>query len=81
MSASATTEEKVEQLKQDSDVQKALDQTAGPKEAVSVPPESKQRLFLGSYFLLLLLLNVCYYLLRLGLFRVGTTYFPFFQRL
>ncbi len=81
MTGSVTTEEKVEELKQDSDIQKALDQTAKPKEHVSVPAKRKQRLFLGSYLLLLFLLSGCYYLLRLRLFPIGETFLPFLQRL
>jgi len=42
MAGSVTTEEKVEQLKQDSEVQKALDQAATPKEAVIIPAESNE---------------------------------------
>lgn len=81
MPGSVTTEAKVEQLKQDSDIQKALDQTAGPKEIVAVPGKSDRNLFLGSYLLLLLLLSGCLYLLRLRLFHIGETYLPFLQRL
>jgi small-conductance mechanosensitive channel len=81
MAGPVTTEEKIEQLKQDSDVQKALDQTASPREAVVIPTESKQKLFLGTYFVILLLLSACYYLLRLRLFRVGEAYLPLLQRL
>ncbi len=81
MAGSVTTEEKVEQLKQDSDVQKALDQTASPKETVIFPAESKQRLFLGTYSVILLVLSGCYYLLRLRVFWVSESYQPFLQRL
>jgi small-conductance mechanosensitive channel len=81
MPGSVTTEEKVEQLKKDSEVQKALDQAATPKEAVLIPAESKQRLFLGTYAVILLLLSACYYLLRLRLFRVAEAYLPLLQRL
>jgi small-conductance mechanosensitive channel len=81
MAGSVTTEEKVEQLKQDSEVQKALDQAATPKEAVLIPAESKQKLFLGTYSVILLLLSAGYYLLRLRLFRVGEAYLPLLQRL
>ena len=81
MPGSDTTEEKVEQLKQDSEVQKALDQAATPKEAVTIPAKSKQKLFLGTYSVILLVLSACYYLLRLKLFRVGEVYLPLLQRL
>jgi small-conductance mechanosensitive channel len=81
MADPVTTEASVEQLKQDSEVQKALDQTAGPKETVTVPVESKHKLFLGGYLVLLLLLSGCYYLLRLRLFHVSEAYLPLLQRL
>ena len=81
MAGSVTTEEKVQELKQDSDIQKALDQTAQPKEDIRVPAERKQKLFLGSYLLLLLLLSGGYYLLRLRLLPIGETYLPFLQRM
>ena len=80
MPASVTTEDKVEELKQQSDIQKALEQTAVPKELIGVPAKRKQKLFLGTYFTLLLLLSGFYYLLRLGLFYVANPYRPFVQR-
>ena len=60
MAGSDTAEEKVQQLKQDSGVQKALDQAATPKEAVIIPAKSKQKLFLGTYSVILLVLSPCY---------------------
>jgi small-conductance mechanosensitive channel len=81
MPGSVTTEEKVERLKQDSEIQKALEQTAGQKEIVTAPAADKQKLFLGSSALVLLLLSGCYYLLRLKLFRIADPYLPFVQRL
>jgi small-conductance mechanosensitive channel len=71
MRGSGTTEKKVEQLKKDSEIQKALDQTAGPKEIVRVPAKKQRRLFLGTYLIFLLLVNAAYFLLRLGVFRFG----------
>ena len=44
MAGSVTTEEKVEQLKQDTEVQKALDQAATHKEAVNYPRGKQRRL-------------------------------------
>jgi small-conductance mechanosensitive channel len=84
MSASATTEQKVERLKQDSNIQKALEQTASPatyQKPGSVPPNSKRRIFLGSYLLSLFVLSGLYYLLRLRLFGVAVAHAPFLQRL
>ncbi len=76
-----TTEEKVERLKQDSEIQKALEQTAPAKSTPGVSIDRKQKLFLGTYFLLLILLSGCYYLLRLGLLQVGESSFRFVQRM
>jgi succinate dehydrogenase hydrophobic anchor subunit len=84
MSASATTEQKVERLKQDSDIQKALEQTASPatyQKPGSVPAKSKRRIYLGSYLLLLFVLSGLYYLLNLRLFSVAAAHVPFLQRL
>ncbi len=53
----SATEEKVEQLKQDSEVQEGLDKAATQKEAVIIPAKSKQRLFLGTYSVILLVLR------------------------
>jgi small-conductance mechanosensitive channel len=75
-----TTEKKVEQLKKDSDIQKALDQTA-PKADLAVPTASKQKLFLGTYLLFIVLLSGTYYLIRLRLFHIGEQYLPFVQRM
>jgi small-conductance mechanosensitive channel len=67
-----STEEKVEQLKQDSEIQKALEQTAGSAEGpVEVPSTAKRTLFLGTYFVVLFGLGAFYYLIK---FRVLGAY-------
>ena len=49
----ATEQEKVEQLKKQEDVRKALKQTAGNKEAAKPVVETKQKVWFGTYLLLL----------------------------
>src|SRR6266550_8023218 len=81
MSASVTTKEKVEELKQDSEIQKALDQTAAPEQALSVPSKRRQKFFLTTYLLVLSLLGASYYLVHLRCVHIADAYFPFLQRL
>ena len=63
-------EEKVEELKQQSDIQKALKQTAGRPEP-SPTVQKKQKTFVGTYIVVLIVLGVVYYFLRFYL-HVGT---------
>jgi len=56
-------EEKVEELKQQSDIQKALKQTAGRPEPSPVV-QKKQKAFVGTYLVVLALLGGLYYFLR-----------------
>src|SRR6266404_246322 len=77
---SASTKEKVEELKQDTEVQKALDQTAPPQEAVVLPNKQKRGWFLTTYLLLLFLLGAAYYLIHLRIVHLAEAYFVFFQR-
>jgi small-conductance mechanosensitive channel len=72
-------EARVAQLKQHSDIKKALEQTAG-KETVSPTVKKKQKMFLGTYVVVLLGLGAFYYVLRLHLFNVGGTLDAFLQR-
>ncbi|MFN2493966.1 MAG: mechanosensitive ion channel family protein [Pyrinomonadaceae bacterium] len=81
MPGSVTNQDKIDKLKQDSNIQDALDQTAAAKETARIPGGGKHKLKLGSYFVLLLALSGLYYLLRLRLFQSGATYYPFLQRL
>ena len=63
-------EAKVAELKQQSDIQKALKQTAGqpqPSETV----QKKQKAFLGTYVVVLLILGGCYYFLKFYLLSIG----------
>src|ERR1041385_2492434 len=76
----ATTKEKVDQLKQDSDIQKALEQTTSSQDE-DVEFKGKQKIFLGSYVLLGILLSGLYYLVRLRLVHITDRYLPFAQRL
>ncbi len=65
MAASATTQQKVERLKQNTNIQKALEQTLAPstrEKSTELPAKGKQRIFLGSYLLLLVVLGGTYYL-------------------
>src|SRR3982750_2903263 len=69
-----------EQLKQHEDVKRALKQTAGNKEEAR-PVETKHKLFLSTYVLLLLGLGGVYYLLRLQALGFAARYLPLLQRL
>ncbi|MGB9182347.1 MAG: mechanosensitive ion channel family protein [Pyrinomonadaceae bacterium] len=69
----------VEQIKQQEDVKRALEQTVG-KEQPKEPVETKHKVFLGTYFVLLLSLGGLYYLLRLNLFSFAAKYLPILQR-
>jgi small-conductance mechanosensitive channel len=71
----------VEQLKKQEDVRKALKQTAGNKEAPKPVVETKQKLWFGTYLLLLAGLGGIYYLLRLSFFNFAARYIPLLQRL
>src|ERR1041385_2335400 len=76
----ATTKDKVDQLKQHSDIQKALEQTTSSQDE-DVQVKGKQKIFLGSYVLLGILLSGLYYLVRLRLVHITDRYLPFAQRL
>ncbi|HEY0459146.1 MAG TPA: mechanosensitive ion channel family protein [Pyrinomonadaceae bacterium] len=67
-------EKKVAELKQNEDVRRALQQTAGNKEKVKPKIEAKQKLGLGIYVLLLLGLGVFYYFQRLEILSFGEKY-------
>src|SRR5438309_1723468 len=75
-----STEAKVEQLKQHSDIQKALKQTAAAKETSSPTVEKKQKMFLGTYALVVVVLGAVYYILKLQLFNLGQPLIAFLQR-
>jgi small-conductance mechanosensitive channel len=71
----------VEQLKQQEDVKRALRQTAGNKDAPAPAVETKHKLFIGTYLLILVGLGCLYYLLRLRFFGFAAAYVPLLQRL
>ena len=73
-------ESEVKELKQKSDVQKALKQTGGGKPAPSPTVEKKQKMFLGTYVLILLLLVGVYYLLKLHLVNIVPSLLAFLMR-
>lgn len=64
---------KVEELKQQSDVRKALKQSQGLQAPLATTVTTKHRMFLGTYLVVILVLGVIYYLLRLHLFDLGPT--------
>jgi small-conductance mechanosensitive channel len=67
-------DQKVEELKQNEDVKRALQQTAGNKEKEKPKVAAKQKLGLGIYILLLIGFGVFYYLLRLEFLKFGEKY-------
>jgi small-conductance mechanosensitive channel len=79
----ATNQEKakVEQLKEREDVKRALKQTATHKAETKPVVETRHKLFLSTYVLLLVGLGSVYYLLRLRLFGFADRYVPVLQRL
>lgn len=79
----ATEERKaeVEQLKNQDDVRKALKQTAGNKEPVKPVVRTKEKVWIGTYALLLVGLGGLYYFLRLSFFSFAAKYVPLLQRL
>jgi small-conductance mechanosensitive channel len=72
---------KVERLKGQKDVQQALKQTAVTKEVVKPVVETRQKVWLGTYVLLLIVFGSLYYLSRLGVFNFAGKYLPLLQRL
>jgi small-conductance mechanosensitive channel len=71
---------KVERLKARKDVREALQQTATKKEIVKPVVETRQKVWLGTYVLLLFVLGGLYYLLRLGVFNFAGKYVTLLQR-
>ena len=67
-------ENEVEQLKQNEDVQRALQQTAGNKPQEKPKVETKHKLRLGIFILLFICFAVFYYLLRMGFLNLGERY-------
>ncbi len=73
-------EQEVEQLKENDEVRRALEQTAGNKKNAVPKVGAKHKLGLGIYVLILLGLGVFYYLLRLKFFEFAALYIPPIQR-
>jgi small-conductance mechanosensitive channel len=72
----SNTERELEQLKEQEDVNTALRQTAGTKESMPAPaPAARDRAWLGTYILVLLVLLAFYFLLGSNLISVNTQYF------
>jgi len=76
-----STSEQVAQLKQDTEIQKALDQTTPPSELPQSGTKKQHRLYLGTYLLLLGILGLVYYLIRLHVIHIADKLLPFVQRL
>ena len=73
---------KAEQLKrEDEDVRRALEQTAGPKPPKHRKVEAKHKIWVGSYLVLLLALGVLYYFVRHESFSFLTDYQTLAERL
>ena len=70
LSSPQEREAEVEELKRQSDIQKALKQTAGqPQPSPTV--EKKQKVFFGTYVVVLLLPGGLYYFLRSYVLNIG----------
>ena len=77
-----TKHSRVEELKKDEDVRRALEQTGGQtSEPIRISIESGQKIRLGFYFLALVAAGVLYYLLRLDVFGIPERFDPFLQRI
>src|SRR5690349_4262824 len=71
-----------EELKEtDEKVRKALEETAGPKPTEPPKVETTQKLWIGTYILLILAFGTLYYLIRLGFFGFVGEYAAPMQRL
>jgi small-conductance mechanosensitive channel len=74
------TEREVEQLKEQEEVRTALRQTASTKESISAPmPAGRERAWLGTYILILLVLLALYSLLGSNLIPVDAQYVSTFR--
>ncbi|HEX6126349.1 MAG TPA: mechanosensitive ion channel family protein [Pyrinomonadaceae bacterium] len=77
-----TKQAEVEELKKDEDVRRALEQaspdTKKARKRTTVRP--KQKIFLGTYIILFLLLGAIFYLIRLGYFDFTNRFEPLLQR-
>ena len=77
-----TKQAEVEELKKDKDIRRALEQTGAPAETRKRKTiEPKQKVWLGTYLLLLIVSGVIYYLIRFGYFGFAERYQPLLQRI
>src|SRR5437764_15304892 len=76
----STEQEKVERLKDQEDVRRALKQTATTKKTTQPVVETRQKVWIGTYVLLLVGLGGLYYLIRLGFFNFAGKYLDLFSR-
>lgn len=76
-----TKQARVEELKKDENVRRALEQTSGKNEPVKISLESHEKLKLGVYFLALVAAGILYYLVHLDVFGVPQRYDMVLQRI
>src|SRR5215211_165086 len=81
MTTTAEEKAKAERLKERKEVRQALQQTATTKAEVKPVVETRGKVWLLTYVLLLLALGSIYYLLRLGVFAFAGKYAALSQRL
>jgi small-conductance mechanosensitive channel len=79
--ADENTKADAEKLKQDEDVQLALQQTATKEQAAKPPVETKHKFWLGIYVLLFVAFGVFYRLLTLDFFSFIDRFVPLLQKL
>ena len=72
--------EGVEQLKQQADIKRALKQTGGKHEQAKPQVAPRQKVFLGTYAVLLAVLGVVYYLFGLAYFGLHPLVHTYAQR-
>ncbi|MDQ2856399.1 MAG: mechanosensitive ion channel family protein, partial [Acidobacteriota bacterium] len=70
----------VEELKQQSDIRKALKQTGAAPVSAAPTVERKHKVFIGTYLVVLFALGALYYFLRLHPFNISAGLISFFQR-
>jgi small-conductance mechanosensitive channel len=76
-----TDNQKVEQLKHDPEIKKALSQTASTGELAKPNVKTRHKVFLSTYVVALLALAGAYYISRLGFLSTLGAYLRLFQRL
>lgn len=77
-----TKRAKVEELKKDENVRRALEQTTTPDKPITVPSvQSREKIRLGIYFLALVAAGAVYYLIRLDFFGLPERYHSFLERI